>query len=142
MIHIKRIDEMQDITDKTDLTLTLNRFIKDEKYIRITDKDLIGNELGIKLLEMSKDGSYGDIICINHIETKTHNIGNGTRIMEIICEWADDNSITLSLTPSTDFGATSLSRLYNFYKKFGFVKNTGKHSNFNTKQSMYRPPCL
>jgi hypothetical protein len=37
---------------------------------------------------------------------------------------ADANGKTIALTPSKDFGASSVSRLKEFYGGFGFVKNT------------------
>ena len=35
----------------------------------------------------------------------------------------DDQNKDIRLTPSKDFGATSVSRLEKFYRSFGFVKN-------------------
>ena len=36
---------------------------------------------------------------------------------------ADEQNKDIRLTPSKDFGATSVSRLEKFYRTFGFVKN-------------------
>lgn len=67
-------------------------------------------------------------------------LGIGTMIMDNIINFADKNNKILTLTPSTDFGGTSVSRLESFYKDFGFVKNTGKNKNFQIKDTMYRLP--
>lgn len=148
MVHIKRIDEMfsaneehQDL-DKSPLFETLDSLFDGKLYICITNEDAIGKEYGIKKLEMSKDGRDGDTvcICINRIEMAERNTGAGSKLMEKICMWADLNKVTLTLTPSTDFGATSESRLTSFYKRFGFVPNKGRHTVFATRESMFRKP--
>jgi ribosomal protein S18 acetylase RimI-like enzyme len=51
------------------------------------------------------------------------NQGMGTKIMEMVCEYADEVNKPLFLTPSTSYGATSVDRLVKFYKKFGFKRN-------------------
>ena len=49
--------------------------------------------------------------------------GIGTKIMNMVCEYADNVQRPIYLTPSTSFGGSSVSRLKEFYKRFGFVKN-------------------
>lgn len=44
------------------------------------------------------------------------------------------------LTPSKDFGGTSVKRLTDFYKRFGFVENKGKNKDFTIRDTMYRVP--
>ena len=53
---------------------------------------------------------------------------------------ADANSWILSLSPSTDFGATSKKRLEKFYRRFGFVSNHGRHKDFTINEEMLRLP--
>ena len=66
--------------------------------------------------------------------------GVGSDIMQRIARWADANGVTVTLTPSTDFGASSVSRLYAFYSRFGFKKNRGRARDFTVSDSMYRLP--
>jgi GNAT superfamily N-acetyltransferase len=66
--------------------------------------------------------------------------GYGTGFMEDLCEWADSRGKIITLTPDDDFGASSVSRLVKFYKRFGFVENKGKNTDFTHKQYMHRKP--
>lgn len=76
------------------------------------------------------------------VETSIKGSGIGTILMNDLIKFADKNNITLALTPSTDFGATSVNRLKDFYKKFGFVENKGKNKVWNTTSSMVREPKI
>jgi len=49
--------------------------------------------------------------------------GAGSKVMQRVCDYADVAGKDIRLTPSKDFGATSVSRLKSFYKRFDFVKN-------------------
>ena len=64
----------------------------------------------------------------------------GTDVLNEIINYADRNNKRIVLTPSTNFGATSIKRLNNFYKQFGFIDNKGKNKDFSTKELMYRNP--
>lgn len=66
--------------------------------------------------------------------------GYGTNFMSDLCEWADMHGKIITLTPDNDFGASSVGRLINFYKRFGFVENKGKNTDFTHKQYMHRLP--
>ena len=68
------------------------------------------------------------------------NKGIGAKVMEEIIKFSDGNNKTIVLTPSTEFGATSVKRLTDFYKKFGFVENKGVNKDFTIRDSMYRNP--
>lgn len=65
--------------------------------------------------------------------------GIGTNIMKDLIKYADDNNKTIKLTPSGDFGG-SVSRLKEFYKKFGFVENKGKNKDYQIRDLFYRRP--
>jgi GNAT superfamily N-acetyltransferase len=65
--------------------------------------------------------------------------GVGASIMSVITKWADENYVSVALTPSKDFGGDP-SRLKEFYGAFGFVFNKGRHKNFQTRETMIRPP--
>ena len=58
--------------------------------------------------------------------------GLGSEIMNKINDYADQKGLKIYLTPSKDFGATSISRLEKFYKDHGFIKNTDKSETRNT----------
>lgn len=58
--------------------------------------------------------------------------GIGSEIMNQINNYADQRGLKIYLTPSKDFGATSISRLESFYKQHGFIKNTDKSETRNT----------
>ena len=66
--------------------------------------------------------------------------GVGTKVIADIIEYADRNNKRIVLTPTKEFGATSVKRLKDLYKKFGFVENKGKNKDFTTKELMYRVP--
>jgi hypothetical protein len=51
---------------------------------------------------------------------------------ELIIAFADAQDKPIFLTPSKDFGASSIPRLEKFYKGLGFVKNTDKSLTRNT----------
>jgi GNAT superfamily N-acetyltransferase len=66
--------------------------------------------------------------------------GFGSEIMDSIADWADSVQALIVLTPSTDFGGTSVNRLRRFYKRFGFVDNAGRKKDFSVSDTMYRKP--
>ena len=63
--------------------------------------------------------------------------GTGSKVMQRIVDFADKEGKKIYLTPSKDFGATSVSRLEQFYKEFGFVKNIYRDE---TRETMVRLP--
>ena len=65
--------------------------------------------------------------------------GLGTAVMDDIIKMADDQGAVISLTPDMSFGGSSVSRLKEFYKKFGFVENKGRNKDFSTRNTMIRP---
>ena len=66
--------------------------------------------------------------------------GLGTKVMSELVDAADTEGSRISLTPDTSFGGTSVSRLKDFYKRFGFVENKGRNKDFSTRNTMYRDP--
>jgi len=81
-----------------------------------------------------------DEISLSRIVVPVKGKGVGSSVMEDLRKYADSNNKTITLTPTKDFGATSVSRLKKFYKKFDFVENTGSNKNFKYKDTMYRKP--
>ena len=101
----------------------------------------IKKEYDIKELTISKTLSNNDnYITLDKIIMNNKGNGLGSKFMRDLCYWADDNKVIICLTPSDSFGASSVSRLKKFYKKFGFIDNKGRNSDFNHKESMYRKP--
>jgi GNAT superfamily N-acetyltransferase len=66
--------------------------------------------------------------------------GIGSKLMKDIIDLADKQNRKIVLTPDIKLGATSVSRLKKFYKKFGFVENKGRYKDFSISDTMYRLP--
>lgn len=115
----------------------LNSLKRKGQYLSVDPSSELAETLGIESFEISKDGEY---VCIDRIKVKEPKHGDGTRLMELVCKWADENGRTLTLTPSDNMGATSVARLVKFYRRFGFVENKGRKADFATRQGMYRKP--
>lgn len=147
MAHVKRIEEIKNTVEHctypTQVNLlfnVLNLLLGEKRYVCITGKDDVGKAFGLRFLEMSLDGHDGKMVCVDRIEMETQGSGSGSALMELVCKWADQNGVTLTLTPSVSFGASSVTRLVGFYKRFGFVYNKGRYTIFGTRQAMYRLP--
>lgn len=95
---------------------TFEKFIN-EGYIM---QDL-EQELGI-VLDLWDNGDHFELGKIE-VPKNLRGSGVGTEAMERIIARADAEGKDIRLTPSTDFGATSVKRLEKFYRQFGFVKN-------------------
>lgn len=115
-----------------------------EKITKQLEKEgiaLIGNdpdnEYGLERLYLSKRREYIEIC---QIRVLSQGNGNGTRIMNALAELADRKGWILHLTPSKELGATSITRLKKFYKRFGFRENRGKNTDFLIFSSMIRKP--
>ncbi|MEU7030069.1 GNAT family N-acetyltransferase [Streptomyces sp. NPDC046275] len=68
------------------------------------------------------------------------NQGIGTRVMRLLIAEADRQGVTATLSPSSEFGATSVHRLRRFYRRFGFSVNGGRVKDYTTAHSMIRRP--
>lgn len=107
-----------------------------EKVEEIKDKILDKN----KDIKLDLTSGLKDSFTLNKIiiPKDKRGEGMGTKIMNDIIKYADENKLRIDLTPSIDFGGSSVSRLKNFYKKFGFVENKGKNKDFEISEDMYR----
>lgn len=103
-----------------------NTLIMSEAFVLRDLEDKYGIDLDLydngKFLELSR------II----IPKDKRGEGIGSEIMKQINDYADSKGLKIYLTPSKDFGASSVSRLEKFYKDHGFVKNTDKSETRNT----------
>ncbi len=74
------------------------------------------------------------------VPKESRGTGLGTAFMKALTQEADRRRLPITLSPSTDFGGSSVARLKSFYKQFGFVENKGRHKDFAISDSMYRLP--
>jgi predicted GNAT family acetyltransferase len=70
---------------------------------------------------------------------KLRGTGIGTRFMEDLIKIADENRYKIKLSPSSSYGG-NVNRLFDFYGRFGFVRNKGKNRDFTHREDMYRDP--
>lgn len=94
------------------------------KYLKLYEEFVLQNleqEFNIEL-ELWDNGDYLKLYSIVIPDDKRGG-GIGSKVMQKIVDYADGVGKDIRLTPSTDFGATSISRLNKFYSKFDFVKN-------------------
>jgi hypothetical protein len=101
-------------------------------------KDKYGNYLvGLDIYENKGSLRLSRII----VKPEYMGEGIGSKIMEDLVEYADNNKKIIVLTPSSDFGGNK-NRLIQFYKRFGFKHNKGHHKSFEFMDSMIRYPNL
>jgi GNAT superfamily N-acetyltransferase len=95
-----------------------------------------GDDLQKLILIEDDDGGLE----INLIRVNSDKQGKGiaTKIMNDIIEYADKNKKIAHLTPTDEYGS-DVKRLTNFYKTFGFVKNSGKDKDRRFDNKMIRP---
>jgi hypothetical protein len=67
------------------------------------------------------------------------NTGIGTSFMEDLIRLADQHGYQITLTPDRSYGG-NVTRLKDFYQRFGFVFNKGKEKDYTHKELMYRNP--
>ena len=66
--------------------------------------------------------------------------GIGSQAMQDLGRYADQEQALVQLTPSKDYGASSLKRLIDFYKNLGYEQNVGPSRDLSLTESMYRTP--
>jgi len=140
------------ILEPDQIKSTNNNGTFDKYNLNINEEESIETKLDSLTSKLEKNGievsmsyhKFGDYIAISRIfvPKDMRKQGEGTKIMEAIFKFADDNQLTIALSPSTDFGATSKNRLIDFYKRFGFVLNKGRHKDFRLSYTMYRKPLV
>jgi len=79
-------------------------------------------------------------LCTIKIPKQEQGKGLGTATMQKLVAYADSVHKRVLLTPTTEFGASSVGRLTRFYKQFGFVENKGRKQDFSTRDRMIREP--
>ena len=78
-----------------------------------------------------------DTVFLDNVVVKDKGTGTGQRILDDIIEYADDTGKRVALTPTSEFGTKA--RLERWYKKNGFVKNSGRNADMSLSETMYRP---
>lgn len=98
------------------------KYIKtlNEKYLSDFENQ-IRTEFGVTL-ELYDHGEWLQLDKIV-VDKNARGEGAGSKVMQRVCDYADVAGKDIRLTPSKDFGATSVNRLKSFYKRFDFVKN-------------------
>ena len=125
----------------SELSKFLNNFKAETDYVpELNLKDRIVEKYPNVKLDLFGDASKGYELSRIELPKEVRGQGIGTDIMDDLISGADAEGATISLTPDTSFGGSSVSRLNNFYKQFGFVDNKGKNKNFSTRNTMYRVP--
>lgn len=91
-------------------------------------------------LDLFEKDTYLQLDRIRVIDKNERRKGLGTKVMQLVIAYADEVGKPIYLTPSTDFGASSVSRLVDFYKRFDFKKKD--RSDYTTKDIMVREPRI
>lgn len=73
------------------------------------------------------------------VEPALRRQGHGEQAMRDVLRWADQNSVTVTLTPSSDLG-TPKGALTKWYRAMGFKANKGRSRDFRTRDTMIRKP--
>ena len=100
--------------------------------------DIVGNLNNKGLIVDAYESAKRPVITLSRIEVpkEARSQGLGTEAMQDLTSYADDANKVIALSPSVDFGATSVERLKRFYKKFDFVENKGKNKDFSISENM------
>jgi hypothetical protein len=103
-----------------------------------TIEEVQANNKGVEVeaYEGDRDITLSKIV----VDKNSRGGGKGTKAMKDLIAYADSKGKKIVLTPTKDYGGSSVSRLKDFYKQFGFVENKGKNKDFSTRESMYREP--
>lgn len=72
------------------------------------------------------------------VKKEFRNQGVGTKILNDLINYADDNGKIITLTPTSEFGTKA--KLTKWYKANGFVENKGRNADYSLSDTMYRLP--
>jgi len=127
--------KLQDILNESDLKGTVASF---------------ESSLMSKYPQIDKLGMYiqsNNVLFLSelYIKKKFRGEGYGSNIMRDIIDFADKHNLAITLVPEPEsLKKSAVIRLVDFYKRFGFVINKGKHMDYELSipfsMSMYRLP--
>lgn len=109
----------------------------DEYLTESSGKVDIFGDLGVSI--DCYENSNGIILSKIVVPKENRNSGLGTKVMNRLTQYADKVGKPIALTPSKDFGGT-VSKLKEFYSRFGFVPNSGKNKDFRFSETFIREP--
>ena len=146
---IKNLDSKIELLEDVKNTISENLFSPSD--LKITDTPESREQKNISELESNIESKYNvtldlyqnkDFLELDKIivTEDQRNTGVGSNVMREVIDFANKQGLTITLTPSTSYGATSIDRLKGFYKGLGFVENKGVNKDFTTKQSMLKLP--
>tara|TARA_R100000315_G_scaffold53131_1_gene26855 strand:- start:683 stop:1927 length:1245 start_codon:yes stop_codon:yes gene_type:complete len=138
MIHPGSFDSYDDLVTSLERSSRATRTKETARIPALSVREIVAEaeSKGVKLDVSENKG----VLNLSRIVVPEKNQGVGTAIMKDISDYADRTGQTITLTPSKDFGGSSVSRLKDFYRRFGFVENKGKNKNFEYRDTMYRSP--
>ncbi len=90
-------------------------------------------------VELSSDGKRATLSRIAVPDREYTGRGLADAALTDLCKAVDAAGITLTLTPTNDWGA-SVGRLRTWYRRHGFVNNKGSARDFEIRDDMYRLP--
>jgi len=106
-------------------------------------KAIAGPDLKSFVVNLTLDGDIAlDMIIVSRGAQRA---GLGSKMIRMLTRYADTHGRRLLLTPGQRdpvHGTTSRDRLVKFYKRFGFVENTGRNKDFSISAGMLREPTL
>lgn len=120
LTEIKRLNENQD----NDLSKKVETLMYDlQKNYEV--------DLWIQYSKISNVIILGKIV----VEKKNRGKGIGSKVMQEITDFADEENLRIALTPTKDFGGI-MTKLLNFYNSHGFEKYKG----YEFRETMVRLP--
>ena len=155
---LNRMKKARDIEGKTHIKAYVIDWNDEAKKQTIKEsvlklsKEEIENE--IQALRLSLEAKFSGLnlwcsltfngaLVLNQIEfpKSNRNQGAGTQVMRTLIQFADKHKLTMVLTPDKSYGG-SVSRLKEFYKRFGFSSNTGRRKDYRYSETMIRRPNI
>jgi GNAT superfamily N-acetyltransferase len=96
---------------------------------------------GEKIGEVALSNRHNKYLVLDKIfiEKEHQSKGYGQKVMEQIIDFANKDSLIITLTPDDVWGSKK-KRLTDWYKSLGFIMNKGKKKDFETMQLMYKLP--
>lgn len=108
-----------------------------EQYSSLVDNlmETLENTYNVKLFIYYNVFAHTIILSQIIVPKPERNKGIGTKVMKILCEFADNHNLRIALSPASDFGG-SKTKLKQFYKHFGFKSYRG----YEFRENMVREP--